>query len=82
MLFYAYVLRSLLFKRNYYGSCHDIDLRLKLHNAGKVKSTKPFRPWEVIYFETFETRSEAYQREIFFKSAEGKVFLRKKGIIE
>ena len=81
MVYYAYVLESKKFSRNYYGSCQDIEERLKLHNLGKVKSTKPFRPWNVIYFETFETRSEAYQRELFFKSLEGKIFLRSKGLV-
>ena len=81
MSFYTYVLQSDDFKRNYYGSCHNMDERLNEHNKGKVKSTKPFKPWKIIYFEKFETRSEAYQRELFFKSIQGKLFLKDKKII-
>jgi hypothetical protein len=38
-------------------------------------------PLVLHYFKEFETKSEAYRQEMFFKSAEGKVYLREKGII-
>ncbi|MEQ9216887.1 MAG: GIY-YIG nuclease family protein, partial [Cyclobacteriaceae bacterium] len=61
-MFYAYVIRSKSFNRLYKGACHDIDVRIKEHNAGKTKSTKPFIPWEVVYYETFNTFLEARKR--------------------
>ena len=81
MPFFTYVLQSDTLNRNYYGSCHNLVERLSVHNKGKVKSTKAFKPWKIIYFEEFETRSEAYQRELFFKSSNGKLFLKEKGIL-
>ncbi len=39
-----------------------------LHNLGKVKSTKFYKPWKVIYTETFNTKPEAYKREQQIKS--------------
>jgi putative endonuclease len=36
-MFYAYVLRSQKAGKHYYGSCEDLERRLKIHNAGKVK---------------------------------------------
>jgi len=42
------------------------------HNAGKVKSTKSYLPWKLIYNEEFETRIEARKREKYLKSAAGR----------
>lgn len=32
---------------------------MRVHNSGKVKSTKAFCTWEIIHTEMFETRIEA-----------------------
>jgi putative endonuclease len=58
-----------------------MEKRLKRHNQGKVKSTKAYKPWKVIYTEEFSTKSEAFQREMFFKSIEGYKYLTRKGVI-
>jgi putative endonuclease len=78
---WAYVLKSLKTGRFNYGSTEDLANRLAKHNSGKVKSTKAFRPWEVHYSEQFETKSEAYRRELFFKSIDGYNWLLEQGII-
>jgi putative endonuclease len=74
-------LRSEINGSYYYGHCNDIGKRLKRHNAGKVRSTKAYRPWKLIYTEEFETKSEAYKREQYFKSIDGYRYLKSKGII-
>jgi putative endonuclease len=51
------------------------------HNSGKSKFTKGHRPWQIKYFEQFETRSEAMRREKFFKSIDGYNFLKENKII-
>jgi putative endonuclease len=81
-MFYTYILRSQKTGKHYYGSCEDLEKRLKTHNAGKVKYTKPFIPWEIIYSEQFDTRSEAYRRELFFKTLTGWNWLKDKGILQ
>lgn len=58
------------------GHCQDIENRLKEHNTGKTKSTKGYIPWQLVYFETFNSREEAIEREKFFKSGKGREFLR------
>ena len=70
-MFRAYVLRSLRTGRLYKGSCEDLDVRLHKHNAGRVRSTKPYRPWQLVYSESFATRSEAFRREQHWKSVGG-----------
>ena len=69
---YVYFLKSLK-KDNwvYVGSTADIKKRSKEHNAGKCKSTKGYRPLELIYFEKFENLKEARERERYFKTGIG-----------
>lgn len=76
-MFYAYVIRSIQFRCLYKGHCADLDHRLAEHNSGKTKSNKAFIPWEIIYYESFETILEAVKREKYFKTAAGRRFLRK-----
>ena len=78
----VYILRSEVFNRHYYGHTKDIKRRLKKHNTKSVRSTKAYVPWEVIYTEYYKTKSEAYRREMFFKSIDGYNFLRSKNIIQ
>ncbi|MFC1497505.1 GIY-YIG nuclease family protein [Verrucomicrobiota bacterium] len=70
-MYYAYVLQSKKNGRLYKGSCEDLDVRLNRHNSGKIKSTKPYTPWKLIYYEKFKTRSEAFRREHYWKTPTG-----------
>ena len=80
-MFYTYILQSEKEGTRYYGHTSDLFERLKSHNLGKVRYTKSRRPWKILYKETFDTKSEAYRRELFFKSIEGYRYLKEKGII-
>ena len=81
MSFYTYILKSLKDDGYYYGHTADIENRVMKHNAKKVRSTKSRTPFVLHYFEIFQTKSEAYLKELYFKSADGKIYLRSKGII-
>ena len=50
----------------------DIEKRLKDHNSGRTKSTKPYKPWEVIHKEKFQDRLKARKREKYLKTAAGR----------
>ena len=80
-MFYVYILKSLKDHGFYYGSSEKPKERNKSHNAGKARSTKSRRPFVLHYVEEYQTRKEAIQRELFFKSIEGYNWLKKKGII-
>jgi len=80
-MFYSYILISEKTSRHYYGHCEDLEIRLKRHNAGKVRSTKAYLPWKIQYFEEFPTRAEAAKREKFYKSINGYQWLQSAGII-
>jgi len=81
IMFHVYVLRSEKVKMHYYGHSKDLDNRIKKHNLGRVRSTKSGKPWKLLYSERFDSKSEAYRREMFFKSIEGYRYLKDKGII-
>ena len=67
-MYYTYILKSLTSGRFYIGQTDNLELRLARHNDNTVKSTKNRGPWEVIYFEEYDNRSEAMIREKYLKS--------------
>ena len=70
MDFFVYILQSEKDKKFYTGYTANVDLRLKAHNDGKVKSTKHRRPFVLVKVENFATRREAMWREWELKSKE------------
>lgn len=77
-MYYAYVLKSIEHDYFYKGHCRDLEKRLQEHNAGKTSSIKPYAPFQVVYFEIFDSEQEAIQREKYFKTAAGRRFIKKK----
>ena len=65
--FYAYILSSIDHSKHYYGHTSNLNRRLAEHNIGLSKFTKKYIPWELVYFEEFQTRSKAMKREKYFK---------------
>lgn len=67
MLAYVYILRCS--DDTYYtGWTKDIDNRLKVHNRGRAsKYTRVRLPVKLIYFEYYESESEAKKREAAIK---------------
>ena len=75
-MFTVYVLKSKAHNFHYIGHTQDINTRLKTHNYGKVRSTKGYRPYDIIYTEEYTTKSEAYKREMYLKTGAGNIWLR------
>ena len=74
----VYFLKSVKNGDLYVGSTDNVEKRFTAHNAGKVKSTKGYRPWKLLGFETCQSRSEAVRKEKFFKTHQQKEILKKK----
>ncbi len=51
----------------YYGHTSNLPKRLIEHNKGRVFSTKDKQP-KLVYYEEFNSRSEAFMREMQFKN--------------
>ena len=60
----------------YKGHCEDLSVRLEQHNSGQTDSIKPYIPFELVYFEEFDTIEEAITREKYLKSGVEKEFLK------
>jgi putative endonuclease len=62
-MYFVYILQSEQDGSFYTGQTADIEDRLRRHNEGRSKYTSLKRPWKLVYFEKFNTRAEASQRE-------------------
>ena len=74
--YYVYALSSSIKQYIYVGLTDDLDRRLAEHNRGYNKTTKPYAPFVLIYFEKATSRVEARVREKYLKSGVGKEFLK------
>jgi putative endonuclease len=77
--FYTYVLVSQTSGRRYIGHTDDLDRRLAEHNDPKHNlrkyTTLLVGPWQLLYNEVHDTRSEAMRREKWLKSGVGREWL-------
>lgn len=78
MFFYVYVLFSLKAKRLYIGSTNNLVRRVKEHNLGLSFSTKPYRPWKLIYYESCLNEDDAKRREMYLKTNQGGRLLKRR----
>ncbi len=67
----VYILYSQSSKHYYIGYTKNITKRLGNHNAGKVKSTKAYKPWIVLHLEMAITKQSAFKREQEIKAYKG-----------
>jgi putative endonuclease len=75
-MFYTYILYNPVINQYYIGSTNNLDDRIYRHNSGQSKSTKKGAPhWILYYNENFETRSEAYQRELQIKKMKSRKYI-------
>ncbi|MEK7134676.1 MAG: GIY-YIG nuclease family protein [Patescibacteria group bacterium] len=70
-MFCIYILYSGKDKKLYVGCTNNLSKRLRRHENGHVSATKYRRPLTLIHSETYENKSEAFQRERFLKSLWG-----------
>lgn len=75
-MFVVYAIKSLSRDYIYVGLSDNLERRLSEHNLGKNKTTRPYKPFKLIYKEYFSTRIESRAREKYLKSGVGKEFLK------
>jgi putative endonuclease len=74
-MYYIYIIQSNIDGSFYTGQCKNLSERLKHHNNGYTKSTKAKTPWQLVYYEPFDTRTEASRREIEIKKKKSRLYL-------
>ena len=75
-MYYIYILQSNKDKQFYTGYTNNLKERLKLHNDGKVSSTKNRLPVELVYYEACLNQQDATHREKYLKTAWGKRYIK------
>ncbi len=75
-MFTVYAIKSITREYIYVGLSNNLERRFAEHNDGKNKTTKPYRPFRLIYSEEFDTRIKARYKEKHLKSGSGKEFLK------
>ena len=70
-MYYCYIIRSLKNQKLYIGSTPDLKERMKSHNNGENKATKPNTPYELIFYSGFQNKQDAINCEQYFKTTSG-----------
>ena len=75
-MYFLYVLQSEVRNYVYVGITNDVQRRYGQHQAGKEKTTKHYRPFKLVFTESYPSRPEARAREKYLKSGSGKEWLK------
>jgi putative endonuclease len=73
MQYSVYILYSEKFDRYYVGQTNNLENRFYRHNAGYVKSTKPFKPWRLVGQINVEDRKTAVALESKIKRYKSRI---------
>lgn len=69
-MWYFYVIKSQKTPNYFYkGSTNDLRRRLTEHQNGKVESSSPHRPYQLIYYEAYLQETAARHRESSVKKS-------------
>ena len=76
---YVYVLKSKKELNRYYiGATANLQKRISEHNAGRVRYSKRYMPWELETYVAFKKENLAQSFEKYLKSGSGYAFLKKR----
>ncbi len=76
-MYFVYILRSKTTDHFYIGQTSNLNFRIRRHNENTVTATKNKGPWELVYAESFDTRSQAMKREKYLKSLKSRKAIQK-----
>ncbi len=83
--YYVYILKSKQHNWLYIGCTSDLVKRLIEHNSGKSFTTKKYLPLELVYYEAYLSKIDAFEREKklkYFGSSVAKLKKRIKNSLE
>ena len=73
--YYIYILYNKSRDFLYIGYSENLRQRITSHNNGENKSTKPYLPLELIFYEAYRNIKDAKRRELYLKSNKGRTTL-------
>jgi len=75
-MYIVYALHSPKFNKIYIGYTSNLEQRLLSHNELATKGyTIKYRPWVIVYTETYASKTIAMRREKQLKTAKGREFV-------
>jgi putative endonuclease len=77
-MFYTYILANDKNEELYTGFTTDLKRRISEHNHGLNFSTKPDKPWHLVYYEACTNEKDALRRERYLKTTQGERLLKRR----
>jgi putative endonuclease len=77
-MYYVYVLKSQIRNKRYIGYSTDLKKRLVYHSSRKVKSTKAYKPWKIVFYEAFDNEQDTRAEEKLLKTGQWRRILKTK----
>jgi len=74
-MYYTYIIYSSSIDKYYIGYTNNLTLRLERHNSSWGKFSSKGVPWQLVYNEEFNTKSEAIKRENQIKKKKSRKFI-------
>ncbi|MBI2673815.1 MAG: GIY-YIG nuclease family protein [Candidatus Zambryskibacteria bacterium] len=71
-MYYVYLLRSKKQPWIYVGYTTNLRRRIAEHQKGFSLATKPYKPFDLLFYEAYKSLSDAKRRESYFKTNQGK----------
>jgi len=72
---FVYILYSKIIDKYYVGYTSDLTSRLERHNSGWGKYSSRGIPWKIVYYEKYNSKSEAIKRENKIKKKKSRKFI-------
>jgi putative endonuclease len=77
MNYYFYILYSLRLNRYYIGHTSNLEERLRKHNSNHKGFTGKTDDWKLVHTEIYNSKSDAYQRELEVKKQKSRKMIEK-----
>jgi len=75
MSFHVYILYSETVQQYYVGHTDNLEDRFYRHTNSGSKATKKAKDWKLVHAELFETKAEAYRREMEIKNKKSRKYI-------
>lgn len=74
-MYFTYILYSRTIDKFYVGYSNDLVLRLERHNSGWGKYSSRGIPWQLVYSESYSTKTAAIKRENEIKKKKSRKYI-------
>jgi len=76
-MYYVYVISSINRNYTYIGITDNLQRRINQHNKGYNRTTKPYKPFSLVFTENYPSRILAREREKYLKSGVGREYIKR-----